>query len=99
MSGFNSFITDDELLAGLPEDQRVEKKALDETLATARKTFAGVPANQDANQLQQQAQQRFDNEIRAKLRAREFDRVAADDPRYGGVITNAAIIGRNTQPG
>lgn len=97
-SGFNSFITDDELLAALPEDKRVEKKTLDETLAAARKAFASVPSNQDANQLQQQAQQRFDNEIRAKLRAREFDRVVADDPRYGGVITNAAIMSMTSGP-
>ena len=97
-SGFNSYITDAELLAAMPEDQQALKKTLDETLATARSTFASVPANQDADQLQQQAQQRFDDEIRGKLRAREFDRVAADDPRYGGVITNAAIMSMTSGP-
>jgi len=97
-SGFNWFITDDELLAALPEAQRATKKALDETLAVARDTFSSVPENQNADQLQQQAQQRFDNEIRAKLRAREFDRVPVSDPRYGGVITNAAVMSMTSGP-
>jgi hypothetical protein len=97
-SGFNSFITDNELLAALPEDQRVLKKSLDETLATAREAFDNVPANQDADLLQQQAQQRFDNEIRSKLRARDFDRYAVSDKRYGGIITNAAVMSMTSGP-
>ncbi|MHC4875050.1 MAG: DUF1588 domain-containing protein [Planctomycetota bacterium] len=97
-SGYNSFITDKELLAALPEEQRTIKTSLDETIAVAREAFAKVPMNRDANQLQQQAQQRFDNEIRGKLRAREFNRVPASDPRYGGVITNAATMSMTSGP-
>ncbi|MBI1315163.1 DUF1588 domain-containing protein [bacterium] len=97
-SGFNSYITDDELLAALPEDQRAMKKSLDEMLATTRDAFASIHANQDADQLQQLAQQRFDDAIRAKLRARGFDRVPVSDTRYGGVITNAAIMSMTSGP-
>ena len=30
------------------------------------------------------AQRGFDNHVRSRLRVREFDRVAIEDPRYGG---------------
>ncbi len=45
-----------------------------------------------------QVQQRFEDELRAKLRSRTFRRVPATDPRYGGVITNAAVLSMTSGP-
>lgn len=97
-SGYNQYITDDELLAALTEEQRSTKKSLDETLAMARAAFEKVPQNRDPQQLQQNEQRRFDEEILARMRAREFERVAVADPRYGGVITNAAMLSMTSGP-
>ncbi len=44
------------------------------------------------------AQRGFDNHVRSQLRVREFDRVAIEDPRYGGIITNAAMLSMTSGP-
>jgi len=44
------------------------------------------------------AQRRFENELKNKMRSRAFQRVATDDPRYGGVITNAAMLSMTSGP-
>lgn len=44
------------------------------------------------------AQRGFDNHVRNQLRVREFDRVAIEDPRYGGIITNAAMLSMTSGP-
>jgi hypothetical protein len=38
------------------------------------------------------------DELRAKMRSPIFERVAATDPRYGGIITNAAMLSMNSGP-
>ena len=43
-------------------------------------------------------QRKFDDEIRNKMRSPAFERVAAADPRYGGVITNAAMLSMTSGP-
>ena len=45
-----------------------------------------------------EAQQGFDNHIRNLLRAQQFNRVAIEDPRYGGIITNAAMLSMTSGP-
>ena len=44
------------------------------------------------------AQRRFENELKNKMRSRAFQRVSTDDPRYGGVITNAAMLSMTSGP-
>jgi hypothetical protein len=57
-----------------------------------------IPENQDTGKAEQEAQRRFEDGIREKLRSRVFQRVAATDPRYGGVITNAAMLSMTSGP-
>ena len=40
----------------------------------------------------------YDNRIRQQLRSTVFERVSSDDPRYGGVITNAAMLSMTSGP-
>jgi hypothetical protein len=44
------------------------------------------------------AQRKFEDELKNKMRSRAFQRVATDDPRYGGVITNAAMLSMTSGP-
>lgn len=97
-SGFNQYVTDEELMAALTAEQRAKQKSLSETLAVTKMSLAKVPQNRDPNKMQQDEQQRFDDAMRAKLRARDFQRVPATDPRYGGVITNAAMLSMTSGP-
>jgi hypothetical protein len=76
----------------------MKKTTLSKTLAQSEVALKRVPPNQNPGKAQQEAQKRFENEIRNKLRSRTFHRVAASDPRYGGVITNAAMLSMTSGP-
>ena len=97
-SGYNRYITDKELLTVMTAEQRAKHKSLSETLTVAKLKLAKVPQNRDPKQLQQAEQRRFDDAMRSKLRARDFQRIENSDPRYGGVITNAAMLSMTSGP-
>ena len=97
-SGYNQFITNEELLAALSKKQRAQKISLETALDEATAALKKIPQNRDPGKLQQDSQRRFDDRIRSMVRAREFERVPADDPRYGGVITNAAMMSMTSGP-
>ncbi|MEO2011378.1 MAG: DUF1588 domain-containing protein [Pirellulaceae bacterium] len=97
-SGDNLYITDSDLLQALTPGQRSKVMALRKTLEQSGVALENVPDNQDPGKLQQEANRRFDDDIRNKLRSRTFERVAASDARYGGVITNAAMLSMTSGP-
>lgn len=97
-SGENTFITEPQLLAALTEDQRSKRASTLKNIRDSEAALSKVPANQDPRKLQQDSQQNFDNAMRNKLRAPTFQRVAATDARYGGVITNAAVMSMTSGP-
>jgi hypothetical protein len=96
--GEHLYISDKELTQALTPGQTMKKTALSKTLAQSEVALKRVPPNQNPGKAQQEAQKRFENEIRNKLRSRTFHRVAASDPRYGGVITNAAMLSMTSGP-
>ena len=49
----------------------------------------------DPEEVQKEINRRFDDEIRNKLRSNEFVRVNTKNPRYGGIITSAAMLSMN----
>ena len=54
-----------------------------------------LPKPRNPDDAQAEMNRRFDDEIRRKVRSNEFVRVTAKNPRYGGVITSAAILSMN----
>ena len=97
-SGHGSFISDKELTAALAPQQRRQKQELTTAIDQAKTELAQIPENVDLVKATQAAQRAFENELKRKLRSREFRRVAAEDPRYGGVITNAAVLSMTSGP-
>ena len=97
-SGENTFITEQQLLAALTEDQKSKRASTLKTIRESEKALNNVPANQDPRKLQEDSKRNFDNGMRNKLRAQTFQRVAATDARYGGVITNAAVMSMTSGP-
>ena len=98
-AGDNSkYVSDEELLAAMTPKQKEKRAALVKSLDQSRVALKQVPANQDPAKLQQDAQRRFEDDLRAKMRSPVFERVTAADPRYGGVITNAAMLSMNSGP-
>ena len=96
--GEHLYISDKELTQALTLGQKAKKESLSQTLAQSEVALKRVPPNQNPGKAQQEARKRFDNEIRNKMRSRTFHRVAASDPRYGGGITNAAMLSMTSGP-
>ena len=71
---------------------------MSKTLEHSEVALKNVPKNDDPNKARQTVQKRFDDQIRNQLRSQTFERVAASDPRYGGVITNAAMLSMTSGP-
>ena len=58
----------------------------------------GAPKPQDLKTLREDAERRFEDQLRNKMKSRVFKRVEVADPRYGGVITNAAMLSMTSGP-
>ena len=96
--GDHLYISDEELSQALTAGQKATRAALSKTLEQSKVALKRIPKNQDLGKLQQNSQRRFDDEMRRKLRSQTFERVAISDPRYGGVITNAAMLSMTSGP-
>ena len=97
-SGNNLFVSDEDLLLAMTSEQKEKRAALSKTLDQSRANLKQVPPNQEPEKVQRETQRRFEDELRAKMRSPTFERVAASDPRYGGIITNAAMLSMNSGP-
>lgn len=91
-------ITDAELTAALTTAQKGTRDELTACVAQAEAALREIPRNRDPNQVVQEVQREFEAELRRKLQSRTFRRVPAEDPRYGGIITNAAILSMTSGP-
>jgi len=92
------YITKAELLKALAPEQRSRRDALTRKIEESQTAHNNVPANTDPRRAQQDARKIFEDDIRSKLRSRTFERLNATDPRYGGVITNAAMLSMTSGP-
>ncbi len=97
-SGTHLYISDNDLEKALTAEEKKKRGQLNRTVEQTEVALKKVPRNHDLRKPQQDAQRRFDDELRNKLRSRTFQRVAAKDPRYGGVITNAAMLSMTSGP-
>ena len=96
--GNQLFVSNKELLATLSPEQRKSKAQLEKELKDSMNALRKAPKSIDPNKLKGEAQKQFDNEMRRMLRSENFQRVALTDPRYGGIITNAAMLSMTSGP-
>lgn len=97
-SGYSLDISEQELVDSLQDIERADLKKARELVAQAEAKLAKVSAPQDVNALRQETQRNFENQLRAKLRSSQFRRTPLTDPRYGGVLTNAAVLSMTSGP-
>lgn len=97
-SGLNLFVSEKQLLSVLTEEQKNERNDFKNTIKDSEQALAKVPKNNDINKARQEIQRRYDDEIKRKLYSQTFKRVANNDPRYGGIITNAAMLSMTSGP-
>ena len=95
--GNQLFVSNKEVLAVLSPDQRKTKAQLEKKLKESRNALKKAPKPVEPSKLKGEAQKQFDNEIKRRLRS-NFRRVALTDPRYGGIITNAAMLSMTSGP-
>ncbi len=92
------FISDKEMLAALTPAQRDSREELTRILEKTETALKKLPAPVDLAKVRQETQTRFENDLRAQMKSRTFRRVPVSDPRYGGVITNAATMTMTSSP-
>jgi len=97
-SGYSFDISEEELAKSLSADDATKLKTAKQQLTQATSNLAQAPQPQDIKTLQQELQKNFENQLRTKLHSPVFDRVPVTDPRYGGIITNAAVLSMTSGP-
>jgi len=97
-SGTHLYISEADALQAMLPAQKKKHTALNDTLKQAEAALKGIPKPRDTGKIQQAARQKFDNEMRNKLRLHTFNRVPTPDPRYGGIITSAAMLSMTAGP-
>jgi hypothetical protein len=97
-SGTNLFVTDGDVVKALSASEKGKKFALDQTIRISEIALKNTPTVDENRKLFRGKKKNQENEFRRAIGARSFTRVALDDPRYGGVITNAAILSMTSAP-
>lgn len=92
------YIPNDALLQAMTAEQRSQMEALNKSLSQSEVALKELPKPRDPVKEQQDAEQNYQREMVNKLRAHDFERVVATDPRYGGVITTAAMASMTSGP-
>jgi hypothetical protein len=86
------------LLAALMSEQREEAQRLRQAIGAAAEKLSAVAPDVSAEALQRQRLQEFAAELRQQVQDPVFRRTELTDPRYGGVIANAAMLSMTTGP-
>ena len=77
---------------------QIEKNQLTRLIQTARETLNQLPKPKSVTVHRAEVQREYDQQIRNQLRSQVFTRVPITDPRFGGVITNAAMLSMTSGP-
>jgi len=97
-SGTNLFVTDTDVVKALSASEKAKKFALDQTIRASEIALKKIPTVDALRKRFRGKKKNQENEFRRAIGAKSFTRVALDDPRYGGVITNAAILSMTSAP-
>jgi hypothetical protein len=87
-----------DVLAALSKEDRARRTELAKELRRQEVALGRVPKDINTKQAQDQANKAFTEAIKRQLRSRDYKRVTMDDPRYGGIITNAAALTMTSGP-
>lgn len=102
IAGQGTFLsaTDEELVEAASPEEKAEYTALAKAHEEADQELKKLPRHDPKKPINvnRETQARFDRAMIAKVRSRVFKRVPTDDPRYGGIITNAATLTMTSAP-
>lgn len=75
-----------------------ELRAMRERVQAAQGALNAAPKPRPLEVARQEVQRRHDDELRGQVRSPGFQRVELDSGRYGGVLTNAAMLSMTSGP-
>ena len=82
-------------LAPVRRETEAKRTRLSKRLNQTQDALKKLPKPRNPDDVQKEMNRQFDDVMRNKIRGNEFIRVAAKNPRYGGVITSAAMLSMN----
>ena len=97
-SGNQSFVTQQELLDAMDGPQVRKYNELTGVISKTTDAISNLPEPVDVKKVVRDNRVNFENDLRKKLRNRTFQRVKIEDPRYGGILTNAALLSMTSGP-
>ncbi|MAI73625.1 MAG: hypothetical protein CMM01_22370 [Rhodopirellula sp.] len=97
-SGNNLFVSDQDIRVAMSDAQNQQFDRLTDEIQTNDLAIEKIPGRIDPAKRQQDLNREFDGQVKRMLRSRVFERVTIDDPRYGGVVTNAAMMSMTSGP-
>ncbi len=97
-SEFQLDIPEAELVKALILSEAEKFNAAQTKLTQALADLTKTPQPQDLKTTQLAVARQYEDQLRAKLRSPVFERVPLTDPRYGGIITNAAVLSMTSGP-
>ena len=92
------YVSNQELLEALGTERQAKRKALEQELKKTEQALRKSPKPRDPGKIKQDVHKRYDDQWRQAARNHTFERVPINDPRYGGVITTAAIMTMTSSP-
>lgn len=97
-SGNNLLVSGQDIRMAMSELQSEQFDQLTEEIQANDLALEKVPGPIDPGKRQQDLNREFDEQVKRMLRSRVFERVVVEDPRYGGVVTNAAMMSMTSGP-
>lgn len=97
-SEFRLDISEQQLVDMLPAADGQRYQAAHHKLSRLRDELAKAPQPQDLKLAQLEVTRRYEDELRAKLHSPVFQRLPLNDSRYGGIITNTAVLSMTSGP-
>jgi hypothetical protein len=94
----STYISNDEMKKVLSEKEIAQFQSLRKQLVEASNRLVDIPEDISVAQVQKDNQRSFEERIAALIRQRDFQRVKISDPRYGGIMTNAAVLTMTSGP-
>ncbi|MCA8994647.1 MAG: DUF1588 domain-containing protein [Planctomycetaceae bacterium] len=97
-SDAGTFISTAEILAAMTQEQRDRHESLVQAVKEADSALGRIPPNVDVARAIEVEKRRFEIELRKQLHESVFRRTPAENTRYGGIITNAAVLSMTSGP-
>ena len=97
-AGQTVVIGEEALLTAMTPQQRELQTSLQTALTQAQTALQAIPSDVTVAEAQTQNRQRFEADLRRQMNQWTFRRVEETDARFGGIITNAAMLSMTAGP-